>query len=282
LKVYYFLTSFIIFLSIHGLLAAKVEPFVSYFFVFVWWSYIFLLDGFLFWKTGTSLLIRLKEKFLLLVLSSACFWIFFEVLNLRIANWYYAGPSLSPLLLIIFGLLAFGSVLPGILETHEFLQFLGLGSRLKFLGWERSNKFLTWKWWGRPRYLWVTIGLGMIVIALLWPRYFFWMIWGAVIFLLDPQVEKEGGNSLFAQVRSGNIRTFYRLLLTGVICGILWEGWNYWAGLKWHYAVPLVGEWKVFEMPVLGYFGFSFFAIECFVFSEWLRCYGNKALRRGS
>lgn len=280
MKIYYFLAALIVFLSIHGFLMAKAEPVATYFFVFVWWSYIFLIDGFLFWRTGTSLLVRLKVKFLLLVLGSACLWIFFEILNLRIANWHYSGPSLSPTLLIIFGLLAFGSVLPGILETHEFLQFLGLGRRLKFLGWERSNRFFAWEWWGRPRYLWMAIGFGMIVLVLLWPRYFFWMIWGAVIFLVDPQVEKKGGNSIFAEVRKGKIRTFYRLLLTGLICGALWEGWNYWAGLKWHYTVPLVGEWKIFEMPVLGYFGFSFFAIECYVLWEWIRCQGKRTACR--
>ena len=277
MKIFYFLMALMVFLAIHGLLAAGVEPVATYFFVFVWWSYIFLIDSFMFWRTGTSLISRLKAKFLLLVLGSACFWIFFEILNLRIANWYYSGLSSFQLSLIIFGLLAFGSVLPGILETHEFLRFIGLGKWLEFLGWdwEKSRRFPAWKWWGRPQYLWMAIGLGMIALALLWPRYFFWMIWGAAIFIIDPQVEKDGGNSIFSEVRKGKIRTFYRLLLTGLICGVLWEGGNYWAGLKWTYSVPFVGEWKIFEMPVLGYLGFSVFAVECYVFWEWVRCHGK-------
>lgn len=272
MKVYYFLAALIAFLSVHGFFIARVEPVVTYFFVFVWWSYIFLLDSFLFWRTGTSLLFRFKAKFSLLILASAGFWGFFEILNLRIANWYYSDLSLSPTLSIIFGLFAFGSVLPGILETYEFLQFLGIGRRIKFFQLERSGQFFSQIEWGRPHYLWMVSGLGMIVLALIWPRYFFWLIWIGPVLILDPAIERAGGKSIFSELREGKVRNFYRLLATGLVCGILWEGWNYWAGLKWYYAVPFVGEWKIFEMPVLGYFGFSPFAITCYLFCQWLNC----------
>lgn len=270
-RLYFFLV-LMSFLIIQGLLIARIEPVSTYFFVFAWWSYIFLIDSFLFLRAGTSLLFRLKAKFLLLILGSACFWIFFEILNLRIANWHYSVPSLSPTSLIIFGLLAFGSVLPGILETHELLHFLGLGRRLEFLGWEKSRRFLIWKWWGRPRSLWMAMGFAMIALVLLWPRYFFWTIWLALIFILDPEVEKNGGEGIFCQLRRGYLRNFYRLLATGLVCGLLWEGWNYWAGLKWAYNVSFVGQWKIFEMPILGYLGFTVFALECYVFYQWLGC----------
>ncbi|MFH1671167.1 MAG: hypothetical protein ABH889_00090 [Candidatus Portnoybacteria bacterium] len=276
MKIFYLLTALSVFLVSHGLLLTKVEPVATYFFVFVWWFYIFLVDAFLFWKKGDSLIVRLKAKFPLLIVASACFWIFFEVLNLRIANWHYPGHSLSLAVKIIFGLFAFGSVIPGILETHELLQYIGLGRRLEFLGWERSKRLLTWRWWGRPHYIWTAAGIGMISLALLWPSYFFWAIWPAAIFILDPQVEKNKGNSMFSGMRRGNIRTFYRLCLTGLTCGMLWEIWNHWAGLKWVYEVPFVGGWKIFEMPLLGYFGYTFFAVGCYLYYELLRCYWRR------
>ncbi len=46
--------------------------------------------------------------------------------------------------------------------------------------------------------------------------------------------------------------------------GIFWEFWNYWAIPKWIYNVPFVGFFKIFEMPILGYFGYFPFAFELY------------------
>ncbi len=279
MKRLYFAAGLLGFLTVHGLMLAKIEPVATYFFVFVWWSYIFLVDGFVYWKRGSSLISRLKAKSLILLLCSWILWEFFELINSQITNWSYVNASPigevvfnNSTVKILFKVLAFGSVLPGILETHNLLEFIGLGKRLQFLKWEKTSKFLRWKWWGRPRYLWVVVGMAMFFASLLWPCYFFWTVWIAVILILDPIVEKDGGKSIFSELRKGNVRTFYRLLLTGLICGILWEFWNYGAGLKWRYDVPFVGEWKIFEMPVLGYLGFTVFAVECYIFYQWLSC----------
>ena len=61
------------------------------------------------------------------------------------------------------------------------------------------------------------------------------------------------------------------LLIAGFICGGLWEFWNFWARAKWIYTVPIVGNVKIFEMPVLGYFGFPPFALECFAMYVFVR-----------
>jgi hypothetical protein len=58
-----------------------------------------------------------------------------------------------------------------------------------------------------------------------------------------------------------------------LICGGLWEFWNFWASAKWIYTVPWVGEVKLFEMPVLGFFGFPPFAEECYVIAQSLGIY---------
>lgn len=280
---WYFWVGLLSFLASHILILAKIEPVSTYFFVFIWWSYIILVDGLILWIRESSLFSQLKFKTLILIACSYLFWEFFEILNLKINNWSYVYTSAGVISdsetafsnfiwQFFFRFLAFGSVLPAVLETYNLLEIIGLGRRLEFLGWERSAKLLQWKWWGRPRYLWMTIGLVMIAISLIWPKYFFWLIWIAVILILDPDVEKNGGKGILAELREGKVRTFYRLLLTGLVCGILWEGWNYWAGLKWEYNVPWVGQWKIFEMPVLGYLGFMVFAVECYVFYQWLGC----------
>ncbi len=61
------------------------------------------------------------------------------------------------------------------------------------------------------------------------------------------------------------------LSTSGLICGVLWEFWNYWARSKWHYAVPIMEHVKIFEMPVPGYLGFPPFALECFTMYIFVR-----------
>ena len=76
---------------------------------------------------------------------------------------------------------------------------------------------------------------------------------------------KFGIRTLSFDLRSGDRRRVWSLMLAGLICGILWEFWNYWAGSGWNYTVPFFGRWKVFEMPVLGFLGFLPFALECWI-----------------
>jgi len=270
---WYFGLAFLIMFSVQLMMLVNVEPVRDYFTAFIWWSYIFAVDGFLYWRKGTSPITRLKVKFPLLVLISACFWEVFELVNSRIDNWEYVGHSFSFSGSVVFGVVAFGSVLPGIIETHEFLRFLRIGTRLeKILPWERWSRILHQKWWGYPQRAWMLFGILLFLAGLVLPTYFFWAVWVGPIMVMDPLVERWGGQGLAAELRRGEVHTFFRLIATGFLCGVLWETWNYWAGIKWVYEVPIpvVGEWKIFEMPFLGYFGFPVFAIVCYLFCQLL------------
>ena len=59
-------------------------------------------------------------------------------------------------------------------------------------------------------------------------------------------------------------------LLAGMICGLLWEFWNYWSLTKWVYTVPFFEDMKVFEMPAPGYLGFALFGLETIAFVNLL------------
>lgn len=41
--------------------------------------------------------------------------------------------------------------------------------------------------------------------------------------------------------------------------------------MKWKYNVPYVGFLKIFEMPILGYFGYLPFALEIYAFYWFVR-----------
>jgi len=97
------------------------------------------------------------------------------------------------------------------------------------------------------------------------------LVWVAFALLLEPLNSRAGRPSWLADLRAGNASRLFGLLGAGLVCGVLWEFWNYWAATKWTYTVPYVGGVKIFEMPVLGYLGFPAFALECFAMYHWLR-----------
>jgi len=105
----------------------------------------------------------------------------------------------------------------------------------------------------------------MLAWPLVWPSpYLAAPVWLGFIFLLEPINVRLGGESLYSDFRQGDGSRFTNLILSGFLCGLLWEFWNYWSRAKWHYTVPIMEHVKIFEMPLPGYLGFPAFALECF------------------
>jgi hypothetical protein len=102
------------------------------------------------------------------------------------------------------------------------------------------------------------------------------------IFLLDPINASLGGASLAADLRAGRTGRVVNLVLSGFLCGVLWEFWNYWARSKWVYTVPIMQRFKLFEMPLPGYFGFPAFALECFTMYVFVRAVVLRLARPGA
>ena len=101
-------------------------------------------------------------------------------------------------------------------------------------------------------------------------------VWLGFIFLLDPINARLGGESLLADLRAGSADRLINLALSGLLCGVLWEFWNYWSRAKWHYTVPIMENLKLFEMPVPGYLGFPAFALECFTMYVFVRSWCSR------
>jgi hypothetical protein len=89
--------------------------------------------------------------------------------------------------------------------------------------------------------------------------------------MFDPVNAWRGQPSIANDLSHGDWRRLWSLLLSGLLCGVLWEFWNYWAISKWTYTVPFFGGTKIFEMPILGFLGFPPFAVECWVMYIFLR-----------
>jgi hypothetical protein len=229
------------------------------FFCIAWWSYILLVDAWVWKRRGLSLLRDRPWEFFVLAFWSVAIWNLFELFNFRLQNWFYVNVPTDSLFGAIFTFLAYATVAPGLFETYDLLRAHGVTERVRTRPWRirRSGLVLS-----------VLIGMAMLVSPILWPRYAFPWVWGFAVFLGDPLCYRDGrtrARSLLGQFERGDPRPFIRLLLAGLICGGLWEFWNFWAYTKWIYTVPFFEDLKWFEMPPLGFLGFPPFALECYV-----------------
>lgn len=245
----------------------KVDPFYSWFYCFSWWSYILIIDGINYYLKGNSLIINRTSEFFLLIPWSIFIWSIFEAANLSLENWYYINLPHSKIERWIGYALAYGTVLPGLFETTEFLETLGFFKRSKF------NKIKINQ--GKHKIL-IIIGVFCLISSILIPRYFFPLIWVGFIFLLDPINYRFGSRSLLRQLEEGTPGKIYCLLIAGLICGFLWEFWNFWSLSKWVYTVPFFEDLKGFEMPYLGFLGFPPFSIEVYTMYEFVSLFRFK------
>ncbi len=199
---------------------------------------------------------------------SVFIWLLFESYNFVIHNWNY---NIAPMQLWQRWLgyaLSFATVLPGIFITSDLVEtFWGRFDRPA----ASECEILPSRQFPKSSLPFAAVGSALTIVPLIWPKYFFAAVWLGPIFLFDPLLAKVRIKSLSPSILEGNRRRVWCLMLGGLLCGLMWEFWNFWAGSKWNYTVPFFGEWKVFEMPILGFLGFPPFAIECWILYHLLR-----------
>ncbi len=260
----------------------KVEPFWSWHTTFAWTGYIALVDGIVYRRRGTSWLSDSLPEFVFVACLSIPLWLVFEFYNLFIRNWHYINLPESPFWRNLGYAWAFATIWPAIFETAELVASfrervgdarprasargqggvsvvgpLKTGPGLKPGAYEISS---------------IAAGAAMLIWPLVWPsQYLAAPVWLGFIFVLDPPNALAGGASLTVDWRRGRIDRAINLALAGLLCGFLWEFWNYFARTKWVYTVPILPNVKLFEMPLPGYLGFPAFALECFTMYETVR-----------
>jgi hypothetical protein len=236
---------------------AEVAWVRAWFYQLAWWGYILLVDGVIQARQGNSLIRDRQPAFWIMCLASATFWFGWELINLRLHNWHYVGAPREVWLRWPGAFIAYATVLPGVLETYELMGLLKLrwGSKKRPL-----TSSIAWRPW------FATVGALMFALPLIWPRLFFPLVWGALVFVLEPLNHRLGARSLMGFWQKGDLSPFVRLLLAGLVCGFLWESWNWLAEARWVYTIPYLSEPKLFAMPLAGFGGFPPFAVECYVF----------------
>jgi hypothetical protein len=267
LPLYAWLGLAIIAISEGGMLA-RIEPFWSWHTPIAWTGYIMLVDGLIWRRRGESPLRNDRAEVVFLALVSIPLWAIFEEYNKHaLSNWHYVGLPGTLLIRDIGYLWAFATIWPAIFETAELVGAL------------RDRRAPDYRRLD-PRRIplgplgWVSVMAGALMLAIPIVHPSPWLagpVWVGFIFLLDPLNAANGGESLRGDLRAGHRGRLMNLLVAGLVCGVLWECWNYWAHTKWIYTVPVPPHVKIFEMPLAGYLGFPAFAVECFTMYVTLR-----------
>jgi hypothetical protein len=240
----------------------------AYLFFPLWLGYILTVDGMVLRRSGTSLLRRSPRDFALLFLASAPMWWLFELINQRTHNWEYLGEdTLSDFEYYLLCTVSFSTVMPAVFETAELVygfQWVDRFRRGPRLEWSRQSCLLL-----LPIAAFLA-GWAMLALVLVWPKFFYPFVWLSVFFILEPLNGWRGKRHLLEDLRLGDWRPVVSLSLGSLLCGFFWEMWNYYSFPKWIYHTPGADFFHVFEMPLLGYFGYLPFAWELFALRNFL------------
>ena len=249
-----------------GLALRGVEPAATWLYPAAWYPTIVGMAALIARREGRDPLTANPLYALSLFAWSAVFWFFFELLNWRLDNWYYVNVP-ADRVARWFGIsLAFATVLPAI-----FLAARTLESWTVF----RSVRTRPMKVTPLGLRLSALAGIVFLVLPLVWPRWFFPLVWGATTLLAEPALyRREPRWSLIGDLERGDAGRIVRLLVGGAGIGLLWELYNSIARSRWIYTVPGLENLKLFEMPLLGFLGFPVFALECWSVFHLLACFG--------
>jgi Domain of unknown function (DUF4332) len=244
-----------------GLLAAStagavrgVEPFATWYYPLAWYPTLLAADALVRLRTGCWALLGRPGSAAAMLAWSVPFWLFFELLNFRLSNWYYVFLPADMVSRWAGIVLSFATVLPAIVLARTVLASFGVAGRVRWTPVPvRASLPLVLQ----------GVGVLFFALAMAWPRACFPLVWGGVTLLVDPWVyRRDPDRSLLGALERGRPALILQLLAGGLAIGLLWEAYNFVARGHWIYTVPGLENVKLFEMPVPGFLGFPMLALD--------------------
>jgi hypothetical protein len=246
----------------------------------MWWGFIVMLDGIVYYRTGgKSLIVSRPSLFLISTVFSIGGWYYFEFFDYFVlSNWYYPNghsDALPYATIVGIFIIAYSTVWPAIFEWYTLFNTFP-----KLVGRYQNGPKLALNGdlllWG---------GLLVIGACVAFPYPIFWGVWIGPMAVLTGTLIKLGIWTPFADVAKGNWSPALLIAISSLFNGFLWEFWNHGSEAcnplnctsaaatnpnYWIYDVPYVNIIHLYsEMPLLGYFGYLPFGIFVWIMYIW-------------
>jgi hypothetical protein len=242
---------------------AWFRPFQSFTFTPLWISYVVFINALTYRRTGYCLLTQKTRYLIALFPASALFWWYFEYLNRFAQNWYYLGQEfLSPVSYVVHSTVAFSTVLPAVMSTAELLRSYPALGQTRFQGpLVLGNRRI------QAGTILALASCGLICVSV-WPDAWYPALWLSPFLILVSVQVLLREESVLQNLERGEWNAVTLPALAALVCGLFWEMWNQYSYPKWAYSIPYVQGFQIFEMPVLGYFGYLPFGLQCAVVAD--------------
>jgi hypothetical protein len=253
-----------------------VSPLDHFTFVPLWWGFILVLDGFVYYRNNGRSLVSTRPNTMKLLGAVSCFsWFVFEYQNFFVlGNWYYPNNEVfTNFGNISWQLMSYTTVLPAIFQWYHLLRTFPK-MRQRFANGPKIS-------WSTPvQYALFFFGLLSVFLMGFFPYELFWMLWVSLIPVLVPVMSIGKYWTPFTDIaKKGDWSPMVLIALATLLNGFFWEFWNFGSEWfhddlptnpnYWKYSVPYLDKIHIFsEMPILGYFGYMFFGVVCWVL--WL------------
>ena len=188
--------------------------------------------------------------------ASVLFWDLFELLNLRLHDWWYVGVPRTRLGGAAFSAICYATVLPAVRLAFALASpRVDAGVRVAPAA-PRAT---------RPLF---TLFAASLALVLVLPRVAFPLAWLLLWFLFEAELLRRHDStarlsSPLQAWRAGDRSVAWRFVAIALPFGLSWEALNYGCERGWVYTVPHFESGKLFEMPLPGYLGYLPFLLEC-------------------
>ena len=224
-------------------------------FALCWWGLVLALAGAVRLRHRTSPFSGIPD-FVACAAASVLFWDLFELLNLRLHDWWYVGVPRTRLGGAAFSAICYATVLPAVRLAFALASpRVDAGIRVAPAA-PRAT---------RPLF---TLFAASLALVLVLPRVAFPLAWLLLWFLFEAELLRRHDStarlsSPLQAWRAGDRSVAWRFVAIALPFGLSWEALNYGCERGWVYTVPHFESGKLFEMPLPGYLGYLPFLLEC-------------------
>ncbi|MBI9069228.1 MAG: hypothetical protein JEZ09_18165 [Salinivirgaceae bacterium] len=229
----------------------------------LFWGFSFIIDGLVYRRnSGNSIISNMPRTIIGIGIASISGWLIFEYLNFFVNdNWYYPMADLvTTSEFYVYALVGSTGLMPMAFEMYSLLNtFKGLQHRYSF-----GRKITLPR---KLQYAILLFTLGITFIIGYFPNQMFFIIWLAPLIIFSILLDILGLWTPFKPIaQKGDWTPLALICLAEFIMGFLCEFWNYLSAFHnpllthnpdyWVYSIPYVNILHVFEMPMLGLFGY--------------------------